>query len=135
MQISKIKKIKFKSFKKDSGILIPLSFKKDFPITVKRIFLIKGKKNFIRGDHAHKKCSQFLIPILGKIKIESVSKNGKKKFILDHSKKEGFLIKPRTWLKIKFLTNDSILMVACDREYEFNDYIEKFNDFLKIIKK
>ena len=41
MQISKIK---FKSFKKKSGSLIPLSLKKDFPIKVKRIFLIKGKK-------------------------------------------------------------------------------------------
>ena len=26
-------------------------------------------------------------------------------------------------------------MVFCDREYEFNDYIEKYKDFLKIIKK
>jgi len=132
MQISKIK---FKSFKKKSGSLIPLSLKKDFPIKVKRIFLIKGKKNFARGDHAHKRCSQFLFPVLGRVKIEYISKEGKNKIILDHSKKEGFLIKPKTWLKIKFLTNDSILMVACDREYEFNDYIEKFNNFLKIIKK
>ena len=130
-----IGKIKFKSFKKKSGILIPLSLKKDFPIKVKRIFLIKGKKNFARGDHAHKRCSQFLFPVLGRVKIEYISKEGKNKIILDHSKKEGFLIKPKTWLKIKFLTNDSILMVVCDREYEFNDYIEKFNNFLKIIKK
>jgi hypothetical protein len=26
-------------------------------------------------------------------------------------------------------------MVACDKEYDFNDYIEKFSEFLKIIKK
>ena len=26
-------------------------------------------------------------------------------------------------------------MVACDMEYEFSDYIEKYSDFLKIIKK
>ena len=26
-------------------------------------------------------------------------------------------------------------MVVCDKEYEFDDYIEKFEDFLKIIKK
>ena len=23
-------------------------------------------------------------------------------------------------------------MVACDRKYEFNDYIEKYSDFIKI---
>ena len=35
------------------------------------------------------------------------------------------LLKPMTWCKIKFNTNDSKLMVFCDREYEFSDYIEK----------
>ena len=55
-----MKKIKFKSFKKKSGTLIPFSLKRDFPIKVKRIFLINGRKNFVRGDHAHKKCSQFI---------------------------------------------------------------------------
>ena len=49
-----MKKIKFKSFKKKSGTLIAFSLKKDFPIKVKRIFIINGEKNFTRGDHAHK---------------------------------------------------------------------------------
>ena len=37
--------------------------------------------------------------------------------------------------KIKFLTQNAILMVACDKEYDFKDYIEKFSEFLKIVKK
>tara|TARA_B110000238_G_C16016291_1_gene391190 strand:- start:15 stop:410 length:396 start_codon:yes stop_codon:yes gene_type:complete len=130
-----MKKIKFKYFKKKSGTLIPFSLKKSFPIKVKRIFIIDGKKNFTRGDHAHKNCSQFLFPILGKIKIQSISKNYNENSILDYRKKEGCLIKPKTWLKIKFLTKNAILMVICDKEYEFEDYIEKFDDFLKIINK
>ena len=40
-----------------------------------------------------------------------------------------------TWCKIKFNTNDSKLMVFCDREYEFSDYIEKHIEFLNMIKK
>ena len=128
-------KIKFKGFKKKSGTLVAFSLKKSFPIKVKRIFIINGKKNFIRGDHAHKKCSQFLFPILGRIRIEYVSKNKKGSIILDHSKKEGYLLKPLTWCKIKFLTRNAILLVACDMEYEFSDYIENYLEFLKIIKK
>jgi len=129
------KKIKITAFKKKSGTLIPFSFKKDFPINIKRIFIISGNKNFTRGDHAHKKCSQFLFPIMGRIKVECTAAKYKKNLTLDYSKKEGYLIKPETWLKIRFLTKNAILMVACDREYEFNDYIEKYNEFLKIIKK
>ncbi len=129
-----MQKVKFKSFKKKSGTLVAFSLKKNFPIKVKRIFVINGKKNFIRGDHAHKKCSQFLFPLLGKIKIDCTSRKGRKSIILDFKKKEGYLLKPKTWCKIKFLTKNAILMVACDMEYKFNDYIEKYKDFLKIIK-
>ena len=130
-----MKKTKFKFYKKKSGILIPFSLKKNFPINVKRIFIIKGKKNFTRGDHAHKKCSQFVFPVLGKIKINCLDKKGKKEIILDHNKNEGYLIKPKTWCKIKFLDKNSILLVACDMEYKFRDYIENYSDFLKIINK
>ena len=130
-----MKKFKFKFYKKKSGTLIPFSFKKDFPIIVKRIFIINGKKNFTRGDHAHKKCSQFIFPVVGKIKISCISKEGKKKVILDHNKKEGYLIKPNTWCKIKFLTQNATLLVACDMEYEFKDYIEDYSSFLKILRK
>ena len=128
-------KTKFKVFKKKSGTLVPFSLKKNFPIKVKRIFIINGKKNFTRGDHAHKKCSQFLFPVLGKIKVEYVSKNKRGSIVLNFNKREGYLLKPKTWCKIKFLTKNAVLLVACDKEYEFNDYIESYQEFLKIIKK
>ena len=37
--------------------------------------------------------------------------------------------------KITFKTTKSVLMVFCDREYEFSDYIEDYKNFLKVIKK
>ena len=126
--------MKFKSFKKQSGSLIAFSLKK-FPIKVKRIFIINGRKNFVRGDHAHKRCSQFLFPVLGKIKVNCISKKEKKTILLNSEKKEGYLLKPKTWCKIKFLTKNAILLVACDMEYDFKDYIENYSQFLKIIKK
>ena len=112
-----MKKFKLKSFKKRSGTLVPFSLKKDFPINVKRIFIINGKKNFTRGDHAHKKCSQFIFPVVGKIKINCISKEGKKNITLNHKNKEGYLIEPKTWCRIKFLTQNATLLVACDMEY------------------
>ena len=33
------------------------------------------------------------------------------------------------------ITNNSMLMVFCDRDYEYKDYIENYKDFLKIIRK
>ena len=130
-----MKKIKFKSFKRESGILVPISFKNSFPFKVKRIFIIDGNKNYMRGDHAHHKCSQFLFPVIGRMKVDLISIKGKKKLILNGKKKIGYLIKPKTWCKISFLTKTAILLVLCDMEYDFSDYIENYEEFLKIIKK
>lgn len=129
-----INKYRFKSFKKKSGSLIPIEFNKKFPIKVKRIFFIYGKKNYLRADHAHKKCSQFFIPIFGKIRLDFINKKTKGSLILDHKKNENFLLKPKNWCRLKFITKNAILLVLCNRKYEFDDYIEKYSDFLKYIK-
>ena len=65
--MKKIRKIKIKSFKSFSGKLIPINFNKNFPFQIKRIFFLHGLKNKIRGDHAHKKCSQLFMAVSGKI--------------------------------------------------------------------
>tara|TARA_A100000164_G_C21784865_1_gene712871 strand:- start:118 stop:510 length:393 start_codon:yes stop_codon:yes gene_type:complete len=130
-----MKKFNFKKFTKKSGTLIPFSLNKDIPFKSKRIFLIYGKKNFTRGDHAHHKCKQFLVPIFGKMLIEYENRSVKSKKVLDFRDKKGLLLDSKTWCKITFKTNNCILMVFCDREYEFKDYIENYKNFLKIVKK
>ena len=50
-------KQKIKSYLNTTGKLIPFTFDRRFPIKIKRIFFLYGKKNKIRGEHAHKKCS------------------------------------------------------------------------------
>ena len=130
-----MKSYKFKQFKKSSGTLVPFSLKKQIPFKTKRMFIIYGTKNFIRGNHAHFKCSQFLVPIYGTMTINYETKSLKKKVKINYKKKQGLLLKPKTWCKIKFESNHSIFMVFCDREYEYNDYIENYKEFLTIIKK
>ena len=85
--MKKIKEFKIKSHSKISGKLIPLSFNKKFPIRVKRVFFLYGKKNKIRGKHAHKKCSQLFIPIFGKFVLDIRTPDTKKKIILNHLSK------------------------------------------------
>ena len=125
----------FSKFKKKSGSLVPISLAKDIPFKTKRVFLIYGNKNFVRGNHAHKKCSQFLIPVYGKIRLDYIDKEKSGSVLLDSKKKRGVLLKPLTWCKLKFLSKNSIIMVFCDREYEYKDYIEKLFDFKKILTK
>ena len=126
--------IKLKTYLKKSGNLLPIEFNKKFPIMIKRIFFIFGKKNKLRGDHAHKKCSQLFVPISGKIVLIIKKKNKEIEIILDSKNIKAILVPPLEWCRLKFLTKNAVVMVACDRKYEFNDYIEEYDDFLNIKK-
>ena len=123
--------MKFKTFNSDTGYLIPFFFKKDIPFSVKRIFIISGKKNKTRADHAHYKCSQYFVVIKGSVNVSYENGRGKFKKKLSSRNKNTLLLKPKTWCRVKFINKDSILLVFCDREYEFNDYIEYYKRFFK----
>ena len=103
------------------------------PIVVyfKRVFIFYGKKNKIRGNHAHKKCSQFFIPVLGKFILKIKTPSTEKKMTMNHLSKIAVLVPPKYWCSIKFVSKNSILMVACDQHYNVNDYLKDFNVYKK----
>ena len=127
--------INFKKFTKTSGKLLPITFNNKFPINVKRIFIIYGKKKYKRGDHAHKKCSQIFIPLMGKIKISMKYKNTEKSINLSHKDSKALLVPPRIWSKVEFIKNNSVVLVLTDYEYDFKDYIETYKEFIAFQKK
>ena len=129
--MKKIRKIKIKSFKSITGKLTPITFNKNFPFRIKRIFFLHGLKNKIRGEHAHKKCSQIFMPISGKMILFTKTPFSKKKFLLDSNSKHIILVPPKYWCSVKFVKKNSTLMVMNDRYYEFNDYLETFDEYKK----
>ena len=133
--MKKIRKFKIKSFSKSTGKLIPISFTKQFPMKVRRIFFLYGKKNKTRGEHAHKKCSQFFVLIHGKVILNIKTPKTKRRIVLNHLSKTAILVPPKYWCGVKFLNKDSILMVAADKYYNFNDYLETFDDYKKYLRK
>ena len=133
--MEKIRKIKIKSFKSFSGKLIPITFNKKFPFAVKRIFFLYGIKNKIRGDHAHKKCSQLFMAVSGKIILNIKTPYLKKKILIGKNSKHAILVPPKYWCSIKFLEKNSILMVACDKHYEVDDYLENFKEYKEYLGK
>lgn len=130
-----MKSQKLKIYKETTGLLMPISLKKNIPFKVKRIFIIHGKKNYPRGNHAHYKCSQFLIPLCGSIIVNYENKKSKFKKILSVKKNNFLMLKPMTWCKIKFNSSNSKLMVFCDKEYDPSDYIRNYKKFLTMITK
>ena len=128
-----IKKINF--FKDSRGKLISIDHKKFKFFSIKRTFFINFvKRKVIRGKHAHKKCSQFIICISGKIKIKTIdSKLNKKSYVLSDLNK-GIYIKPYVWVEIVSMERNTSIACFADRKYEKLDYINTFAEFKKIIK-
>jgi len=135
--------INFKKYKDKRGYLVPFeTSKKKFrkntlPFVIKRVFFSIGKKNYSRGDHSHKKCNQLLVCLNGKINIQTIDLKGNKRiFYLSKSKNKALFLPPFVWNRIYFKNNESILGVICDYKYDNkNEYINKFKDFKKLMKK
>ena len=133
MKLPKI--FNFKKFTKKSGTLLPITFNNKFPIKVKRIFIIYGKKKYLRGDHAHKKCSKVFFPIKGKIKINMKYKKTKKSINLTYDNSKALLVPPKIWISVESLNSNSVVLVLTDYEYDVKDYIETYKEFIAYQKR
>lgn len=123
---------KLKIFTDDrGGNLIPFEFK-NLPFEPKRIFTVSNvPKNNVRGNHAHYNTQQFLICVFGKILVGLDDGKTKSEIILYEG--ECFLIKNLIWDFQKFLTGNDYMVVLCSTEYDINDYILDYNNFLNLI--
>ena len=67
--LKNIKKIRIKNFQNRSALISVIS-KNEIPkINFKRIFFVSCNESTTRGNHAHKKCYQFMFSLIGKIKL------------------------------------------------------------------
>ena len=122
----KFKKFNYKTFFDKRGLVSPVHLKKKLKLNIKRLFFVSGKKNSIRGNHAHKKCIQCFIQVKGKSKIELSSKNNIKNFYLIDKKKIALIVYPKTWVKMKFFSNNNLTLVLCYHEYDKKEYIRDY---------
>jgi hypothetical protein len=104
------------------------------PFDVKRIFYlydIPGGES--RGAHAHKNCHQFLVAASGSFEV-----------ILDDGKTErsvwlnradiGLHIPPGIWASEVNFSSGSICLVLASEEYDEEDYLREFDEFIKFKK-
>jgi dTDP-4-dehydrorhamnose 3,5-epimerase-like enzyme len=99
---------------------------------VARIFTInRVPPNQIRGDHAHKLCTQLVVCLSGHVELELTDGNQIANYILDDSG-FGILIPPGIWNKLRFQDEKTVLMVLCDKLYDPDEYIRDWNTFLKL---
>lgn len=101
------------------------------PFKVKRVFYsydIPGGES--RGAHAHKKCHQFLIAASGSFEV-LLDDGINKRTVLLNRPFRGLHIPPGIWASEQGFSSGSICLVLASDNYSEDDYIRKYDDFIK----
>ncbi len=133
LNLSAKKIIKLPNFVEKNGELCVIEGGVNTAFDIKRVFTVSAPQDAIRGNHAHKKCSQFMVCVSGIIEV--ICDNGIEQTVyrLDTGS-IGLNVEPGIWAKEKFVTENAVLMVLCDRHYEDEDYIHDYSEFISYKK-
>ena len=95
---------------------------------ISRVFTVRASKDSVRGDHAHRHCSQLLICTNGAVEVKCDDARTTEIYVLDKPN-FGLFIPPGIWADQKYIEDNTTLTVLCDRPYEEADYIRNYDDF------
>lgn len=113
------------------GKLLALEFMTHVPFESKRFFCVYGvPSKHVRGEHAHKKCQQFLICLSGSLHVILDDGKDREEVALTHSDK-GLLVPAGIWMTQYNHTSDSVLAVFASDSYDADDYIRDYDEFLR----
>jgi dTDP-4-dehydrorhamnose 3,5-epimerase-like enzyme len=99
------------------------------PFFPKRLFMQSvNRRGTVRGQHAHRGCSQLLIVIKGSVKVSLESCAGIQTEELKNSS-VGLLIPPMVWASQTFQNRSGKVLVLASEPYSEADYIRNKNEF------
>ena len=113
----------------DNGLLVVAEGSIDPVFSIARVFMVRAQIDDVRGKHSHKLCSQLLVCFTGEILVTCTDGEIEREFLLNKPN-SALLIPPGIWSEQKYLTENAVLIVLCDRVYEEAEYIRDFSDFL-----
>ena len=112
------------------GAMNVLEIARELPFGCQRIFYTYTvPEGSVRGEHAHKKCEQFLISIRGKVSVSVDNGETRDEFMLDTPSK-GLHLPAGCWGEQFGHSPDSILLVMASLPYDNADYIRSYDEFL-----
>jgi len=102
------------------------------PFEIKRsywIYDVPGGE--IRGGHAFKKQNEFIIALSGSFDVVVHDGISEKRTNLNRSYL-GLIIPNMQWRSLDNFSTNSLALIVSDLEYDTNDYIRDFNQFLQL---
>jgi hypothetical protein len=105
---------------------------KQIPFEIKRtywIYDVPGGE--ARGGHAFINSQEMIVALSGSFDIVLTNGKEERKFTLNRSY-YGLFIPKMWWRKIENFSTNSLALIVSDIEYDQNDYIRSFSNFIKL---
>jgi UDP-2-acetamido-3-amino-2,3-dideoxy-glucuronate N-acetyltransferase len=116
------------------GDLTVGEFGKGFPFPPKRYFIVFGvSPGTLRGDHAHKRCHQFLICAQGHC-VALVDDGVTRREVLLDNPSIGLYVPPMIWGTQYDYSVDGALLVFASDHYDPEDYIRDYGEFQEVLR-
>ncbi len=106
---------------------------RNLPFNVKRVYYLYNVPGGARGSHAHKELKQLIVSACGSFDVILNDGENQKTVHLNHPDR-GLLIEPGIWREIVNFSYGAVCLVLASLEYDENDYIRDYNDFLNYRK-
>ena len=132
--VNGVELLKFKHVVDKRGNLTEVGLNRDLPFSPKRVFLVQSvPDSSVRGEHAHKECHQCLVCINGSVSVIVDNGTEREEFCLSEPS-EGLYLPPYIWgIQYKY-SSDAVLMVYASHDYDTQDYIRDYSQFLMEIR-
>ncbi|MFT4193645.1 WxcM-like domain-containing protein [Ottowia sp.] len=107
----------------------------DLPFLVRRSFLVYNVPNAeLRGEHAHRRCAQFLVAVKGSVRVVADDGAQREEFSLDRPNL-GLYLPPMTWgIQYRYAEGAVLLVLASD-PYDPGDYIRDYAEFVALVRR
>jgi hypothetical protein len=126
--VSSLKVVKIPHFFEDNGDLVVIESGVNIPFVIARVFVVRAPDGAMRGQHAHRECSQFLTCPMGTVEVLCDDGEQTAHFVLNHPN-VGLLVPRGIWSQQTYRGPQAALTVLCDRRYEVDDYIRDYKRF------
>ncbi|MCC8625497.1 WxcM-like domain-containing protein [Xanthomonas vesicatoria] len=124
-----VKLYQMPSFADMRGSLSVGDFDSFLPFNARRYFLVYGvPTQETRGEHAHKRCHQFLVCVSGSVRV--LADDGTRRIDVElNSPNQGIHLPPMIWGTQYKYSKDAVLLVFASEPYDSDEYIRDYADF------
>lgn len=116
------------------GDLSAGEFERQVPFAARRYFLVFDvPSEDVRGEHAHRKCHQFLLCVRGRCRIAVDDGAARADIALDRPNL-GLYLPPMVWSIQYGHSADALLLVFASDYYDASDYIRDYAEFIAAVQ-